>query len=51
MGRVGELNHFRVFIKDMVTTIHQVTVENISRLLLGIDQVTNQRKALPAILS
>jgi hypothetical protein len=38
----GELNHSRVFMKDMVTTFHNVTVDNISRFLSGIDLVTNQ---------
>jgi hypothetical protein len=40
-GRVGDVNHSRVFMKDMFTAFHQVTVDNISRFLSGIDPVTN----------
>jgi hypothetical protein len=42
VGRLGEMSHFRVFMKDMVSALHQGTANNISHFLSGLDPPTNQ---------
>jgi hypothetical protein len=50
-GGVEELNHSRVFITNTVTAFHEVTVDNISRFLSGIDPVTNQPRVFAGNVS